>query len=1186
MKQLLLIAFIFIGFTASAQYIQNSSAYSYKGVLTINSLQPPQGCGLPVTNINAPDSSQFAIYWDSCGEQMYVFSPKSQTWSILQSAGSSGVITFNNRDGDVVSEEGDYTLDQLGDVHITDPQEGQYLKREGGGWVNASFDTLVVLDSCYNGGSLFRNDTIFVCGGTVDTTYFPTDSLSYVDSTGQPQWRLLNSLPGKKIGSSSRIIVDTAAPKIVIGSQNISWGGSVGLGVVGALRLGSHLYMNNLYTGAATDSVVTWDPVTKRMRARDASLFMQGGGASAVYAGSYLSNVNDSTLRLSADSARTKHLMASNSLTVGDSALFYAATKYAVFVGDSWVVGNAANPTGLRWTSLVASMMGVLPLNYGIAGTTMSQESVGDSAGINRLWTTTYNAAYQALFIAYGINDARHGINDTTQFKTDYTTYINTAISNGWPLSKIYIVGNGFWLIGSPEKAPIYSGVLQRLAATLGVNFVDTYSEMIKSGTGDALMYSDGFHPNNRGHQIIAKTAINSYKSNNNQAGSIATIRGIAYGNNLVLNQVRNNTITPVITTIQDSGVGTGDLTRHYAYTGASNSYNFFRAGGSYNYPTTVANNDDIGRLNFSAYDGIGYNTIGGLRFYATATGASTSSMDLIIGSNRKWIFNSDGSLQISSNGNISASGGTAYAVHDQRSLTATANSDNLVAWRINPNYNAGSFTGVVNTAIQAKGNIDPLADATYSLGKAGSSWSSIRVASVTSSSALTLTANSASNITLVSNSTNRMRMFGSTGNTVFQNGGTFADAGYLVDVRGTLRATGDVTLTSLSTGTSADSVLVVNSAVVKKIPQSLLLPAGNYGNLQINRNGFLATPASDSLSFTSGELKTYKYAVLDDAVLPQFHGLSFTTGLSFRNTGTTLTWRHNGTPVAELNNTGVVVNSSSGYGFSSGNPVVNLTDVQIMRKSAGTIAVSGDPTGGVDNGIGVLVAGRIGVGVTGVNGGYMFNTTSGSVVPAYEGSVSVTSGSDIVTANTPTYFTNSFRVGDTIAVAGMPNKAVIAITDNEHLQVHSNYSSSTVGGVAYYNSTTFGTSLFNIKQNGSIQYGLPPTGTAGTDSLLVWESSSKAIKKIPPAGATYTNSATLDFGSTSAQSSADLTITVTGATAGAPVMLGVPNGSVLSNSSFSAWVSATNTVTVRFNNYSSGSQDPASGTFTVRVIQ
>lgn len=83
-----------------------------------------------------------------------------------------------------------------------------------------------------------------------------------------------------------------------------------------------------------------------------------------------------------------------------------------------------------------------------------------------------------------------------------------------------------------------------------------------------------------------------------------------------------------------------------------------------------------------------------------------------------------------------------------------------------------------------------------------------------------------------------------------------------------------------------------------------------------------------------------------------------------------------------------------------------------------------------------------------------------------------------------------------------------------------------------------------------------------------------------------FKGTATLNFGSTSASSSNDLTITATGASVGDPVSLGLP-ASIDANSTYTAWVSATNTVTVRFNNYQSvGAIDPASGTFKVIVYK
>lgn len=81
--------------------------------------------------------------------------------------------------------------------------------------------------------------------------------------------------------------------------------------------------------------------------------------------------------------------------------------------------------------------------------------------------------------------------------------------------------------------------------------------------------------------------------------------------------------------------------------------------------------------------------------------------------------------------------------------------------------------------------------------------------------------------------------------------------------------------------------------------------------------------------------------------------------------------------------------------------------------------------------------------------------------------------------------------------------------------------------------------------------------------------------------------SATLDFASTAAGAVTDLTITVTGASDGDVVSLSVPNASQTTTGSFSAWVSAANTVTVRYRIAALvGSEDPASGTFKVTVTK
>lgn len=112
--------------------------------------------------------------------------------------------------------------------------------------------------------------------------------------------------------------------------------------------------------------------------------------------------------------------------------------------------------------------------------------------------------------------------------------------------------------------------------------------------------------------------------------------------------------------------------------------------------------------------------------------------------------------------------------------------------------------------------------------------------------------------------------------------------------------------------------------------------------------------------------------------------------------------------------------------------------------------------------------------------------------------------------------------------------------------------------------------------------------GNYRTPILEIVEASVKAIVRIAPPDFYNCNilkgSATLNFGSTAAQSASDLTITVTGATTNDTVALGLPLSP--SNGCYTAWVSAANTVKVRFNNYTSAAVDPASALFEVVVFQ
>lgn len=80
---------------------------------------------------------------------------------------------------------------------------------------------------------------------------------------------------------------------------------------------------------------------------------------------------------------------------------------------------------------------------------------------------------------------------------------------------------------------------------------------------------------------------------------------------------------------------------------------------------------------------------------------------------------------------------------------------------------------------------------------------------------------------------------------------------------------------------------------------------------------------------------------------------------------------------------------------------------------------------------------------------------------------------------------------------------------------------------------------------------------------------------------------ATLDFPNTSAGSVNDLTVAVSGASIGDVVGLGVHNDAIVSNGSFTVWISSPGVATIRFmNNALLAGMNPASALFKIVVLK
>ena len=146
------------------------------------------------------------------------------------------------------------------------------------------------------------------------------------------------------------------------------------------------------------------------------------------------------------------------------------------------------------------------------------------------------------------------------------------------------------------------------------------------------------------------------------------------------------------------------------------------------------------------------------------------------------------------------------------------------------------------------------------------------------------------------------------------------------------------------------------------------------------------------------------------------------------------------------------------------------------------------------------------------------------------------------------------------------------------------------IGGV------TTPTALLHLAAGTNVASKAPLKFTSGTNTITAEagtvEYNGSAFLATPSGTSRYqiamvlTGSATLDFPLTAPATGSDLTITVTGAAVGDVVSVGTPNGSVNANTAVFAWVSAADTVTVRYINYGIAGIDPASGVFNVTVTK
>jgi hypothetical protein len=130
--------------------------------------------------------------------------------------------------------------------------------------------------------------------------------------------------------------------------------------------------------------------------------------------------------------------------------------------------------------------------------------------------------------------------------------------------------------------------------------------------------------------------------------------------------------------------------------------------------------------------------------------------------------------------------------------LVASANNDFLVGLDVAPTFTNGAFTGVQNIAIRSSG--------TFKFTGLGAIYGSSSATNVIFGAALDLSATTFIRF-FASGGTQVGQMFNTTGNFILQNGGTFTDAGFRLDVNGTTRLQSDALINGLTVGRGAGNV-------------------------------------------------------------------------------------------------------------------------------------------------------------------------------------------------------------------------------------------------------------------------------------------------------------------------------------------------------------------------------------------
>jgi len=171
-------------------------------------------------------------------------------------------------------------------------------------------------------------------------------------------------------------------------------------------------------------------------------------------------------------------------------------------------------------------------------------------------------------------------------------------------------------------------------------------------------------------------------------------------------------------------------------------------------------------------------------------------------------------------------------------------------------------------------------------------------------------------------------------------------------------------------------------------------------------------------------------------------------------------------------------------------------------------------------------------------------------------------------------------------------SSAVLLTNDSSgNIQLVVNKAASSNTATVLYQDNYSGRAEIGLAGDDNFHFKVSPDGSTWNNALVITAgsgnvdlSSGFTVAGGTPVKSILSATAALDFPSIAANSSADLTVTVTGAATGASVELGLPTAPT-AGIIYMGFVSAANTVTVRAFNVTGSAINPASQSFRATVI-